>query len=101
MAYQQPKSSPAPSQEKGKKPVFEYRAGGIRASVWENERKNDKGEPFITHSTTITRRYMADGEWKETNSFGVDDLPKLRVVTDAAYNYCVLKSRDPADVVEK
>ena len=78
------------------KPVYEYRAKGIRASVWKNVRKNSKGESFDSYSVAIVRRYMdKEGTWKETNSFGVDDLPALAVAANKAYEYCLLKSRDP------
>ena len=83
--------------EEKTKPVYEFRAKGVRASIWKNERKNDKGETFNTYSVGVTRRYMdKDQKWQETNSFGVDDLPALAAAATKAYNYCVVKARDPS-----
>ena len=80
------------------KPVYEFRAKGVRASIWKNERKNDKGEKFDTFSVGVVRRYMdKEKNWQETNSFGVDDLPALVIAAQKAYEYCVVKARDPAE----
>jgi hypothetical protein len=35
-----------------------------------------------------------DGEWKNSQSFGVNDLPKLMVVVMKAYDFLTSRKRD-------
>jgi hypothetical protein len=59
-----------------KKPIHEIRLGRIKAAVWENE-----GENGIRYNVTITRLYKnGDDEWKDSASFGRDDLPLVEKV---------------------
>jgi hypothetical protein len=61
---------------KAKKPVHEVRLGRIKAAIWENE-----GDNGIRHNVTITRLYKnGDDEWKDSSSFGRDDLPLVEKV---------------------
>jgi hypothetical protein len=77
------------------KPIKEYRGKGIRASIWENERTTKEGKKFKAFSVGIVRRYQdKDGNWQETNSFSVDDLPALCAVAQEAYKFCILRTRD-------
>ena len=54
---------------KGEKPVYEERLGSIKATVWANQTKNG-----VMYNTTICRVYKDGDEWKDTGSFGRDDL---------------------------
>ncbi len=51
-------------------PVHEVRLGRIKAAIWENETQNG-----ARHNVTLTRIYKDGEKWKDTNSFGRDDLP--------------------------
>ena len=56
--------------EKSKtKPVFEAKAGLVRATVWPNETKDG-----VRFNTTLSRRYKDGDTWKSTASFGERDL---------------------------
>ena len=46
--------------------------GQVKATVWKNTSK--AGNSFRTIS--LNRSYNKNGEWKNTNSFGVKDLDK-------------------------
>jgi hypothetical protein len=70
-------SSP-PSQ----KPVHEIRFGNIRAAIWLNQH----GE-ITRHNVTITRLYKDGDKWKHSDSFGREDLPKVTLVTQKAYEW--------------
>src|SRR4051812_4669116 len=50
-------------------PVFTTRHRGLKAAVWRNETEN--GPMF---NTTATRTYKDGNEWKESCSFGYDDV---------------------------
>ena len=55
----------------GKRPVAEFRHGGIKLAVWPNQ-----GENGTNYNTTISNSYKdeASGEWKQTSSFSATDL---------------------------
>jgi hypothetical protein len=42
-------------------------------------------ETGIRHNVTITRLYKEGNDWKDSTSFGRDDLPLLAKVTDLAH----------------
>jgi len=66
--------------EKG--PVHEVRVGRVRAVIWENETPNGK-----RHNVTISRLYKDGDQWKDSTSFGRDDLPLVAKVTDLAHSW--------------
>ena len=75
------------------KPIAVFRAAGVKASVWLN-RSEKTGDPFF--STSIVRSYFDEDsqQWKDTVSFGRDDLPKVRLVTEQAYSFIFLKTQE-------
>ena len=65
------------------RPVHEIRFGRIRAAIWLNETENGP-----RHNVTITRLYKKEGEdWKDSTSFGRDDLPLVAKVCDQAHTW--------------
>jgi hypothetical protein len=62
-----------------KKPVHKIRCGALTVAIWRNE--GEKG-PF--YSATATRSFKQGEEWKETDSFGQDDLLRLAKLLDQA-----------------
>ena len=65
-----------------KRPVQEIRLGRIRAAIWVNETENG-----IRHNVTLSRLYRDEqqGQWKDSTSFGRDDLPLVAKVADQAH----------------
>jgi hypothetical protein len=65
------RSQPAESlpERSGNAPVFTTRHRALKAAVWRNETEN--GPMF---NTTVTRSYKDGETWKETGSFGYDDV---------------------------
>jgi len=58
------------------KPIHEVRLGRIKAAIWENEAENG-----VRYNVTITRLYKnGNDEWKDSGSFGRDDLPLVEKV---------------------
>ena len=64
------------------KPVHEIRLGRVKATIWENP--TDQG---IRHNVTVSRIYKDGNEWKQTGSFGRDDLPLVAKVADLAHSW--------------
>ena len=74
-----------------KAPVKEIRMGALKALVWENDTKNG-----IRHNVTVARIWKTeDGEWKESQSFGRDDLPALKQVIDDAWKWIYASNQAP------
>jgi hypothetical protein len=65
-----------------KRPVHEVRLGRIKAAVWQNETENG-----TRHNVTISRLYRDGDKWKDTTSFGRDDLPLVAKVADKAHSW--------------
>lgn len=63
-------------------PVHKVRLGRITAAVWTNEGSNG-----TFHNVTIARSYKDGDEWKESTSFGRDDLPLVAKAVDMAHTW--------------
>ena len=50
------------------------------------------GETVKFYSVTINKAYKEGEDWKYTNSFNIEDLPKVALVANEAYKHIRLKS---------
>ena len=66
-----------------RRPAHEIRIGKVRAAIWENETKNQG----IWFNVSVSRLYKEGNEWKDSNSFGRDDLPVVAKVMEMAYGW--------------
>ncbi len=64
------------------RPVYEVRLGRIKACVWANQ--TERG---VRHNVTLARIYKDGDDWKESTSFGRDDLPLIQKVADLAHTW--------------
>lgn len=62
------------------RPANELRFGSIKVVIWCNESRN--GPMF---NVTVSRLYREGESWKESHSFGQDDLPVLALALQDAY----------------
>ena len=62
------------------KPISEIRFGNIKAAIWQNPTEHG-----VRHNVTFTRFYKDGEQWKNSDSFGRDDLPKLILAAQKAY----------------
>ena len=62
------------------KPAHEIRLGRVKATIWANETDNG-----TRHNVSVNRLYKDGDEWKQTASFGRDDLPLVAKVVDLAH----------------
>jgi hypothetical protein len=72
-------NSPAPQN----KPVKEIPIGRIRAKIW----ANDAPDREVWFNVTVVRSYNVGNVWKESTSFGRDDLPIVSLVVNMAYEW--------------
>jgi hypothetical protein len=64
------------------KPAHEVRLGAIKATIWRNDTGNS-----VRFNTTFARLYRDGTEWKNTSSFGRDDLLVVAKVADQAHSW--------------
>ncbi len=75
-------------------PEKTFNQGSCRAAVFANEIKQN-GKTAIFRNVAIQKRYKdKDGNWQNTNSFGVNDLPKLVLIATKEYDYLTLKKEE-------
>ena len=74
-----------------RKPEKKFSCGPILASIW-SKTKTVEGEKVKFNSITINKAYKDGEDWKHTNSFNIEDLPKVALVANEAYKYIRLKS---------
>lgn len=72
------------------KPVHEIRLGAVKAALWKND--TDSG---IRFNVTLSRLYKDGDDWKNTDSFGRDDLLLVAKVADLAHTWiCEQQAQD-------
>ena len=88
------------SQENNSKPIKDFRSGGIQASVWRNESEKD-GQTVVRHSVRIQKQFRKeDGSYEDTQYYFRDDLPRLVLVAQKAFEFISLKeSKDTEDSI--
>ena len=64
------------------RPVHEIRIGRIKAAIWENAT-----ETGVRHNVTVSRLYKDGEQWKDSTSFGRDDLPLVAKVVDRCHDW--------------
>ena len=74
------------------KPAHEVRLGAIKAAIWKNDTQNG-----VRYNTTFTRLYRDEEEWKNTDSFGRDDLLVLGKVADQAHSWIHAQAQTQED----
>ena len=82
------------------KPIKNFRAGHIQASIWRSEAKKD-GRTVVRYSIRIQKRFRKEnGSYENTDYLFPDDLPRLALVTQKAYEYIALsESKEPEEAV--
>ncbi|MCP4610963.1 MAG: hypothetical protein GY845_19830 [Planctomycetes bacterium] len=76
-----------------RKPEQKFSCGPISASIWANT-KVVTGDTVKFYSVTINKAYKEGEDWKHTNSFDIEDLPKVALVANEAYKYIRLNPTD-------
>lgn len=74
------------------RPVHELRLGRIRAAIWQND--TDNGPRY---NVTVMRLYKDGNDWKDSTSFGRDDLPLVAKICDQAHSWIFAHNGDHAN----
>ncbi len=64
------------------RPVHTVRYGGIKAAIWRNQTRNG-----TMYNVTVVRSYKDGKQWKDTSSFGYDDLLVLAKALDDCHTW--------------
>ena len=75
------------------KPEKKFSCGPVSASIWAKS-KTVEAETAKFYSVTITKAYKKGEDWKYTNSFDIEDMPKVALVANEAYKYARLREND-------
>jgi hypothetical protein len=80
------------------KPVAQFRAGQVTASIWATEKELNK-KKVTFYNVTIVKNYMDDEteEWKQTSSFNREDLVKVALVTQKAIDYIYTSKKEDTE----
>lgn len=89
-----PVSEPPARNGATKAPIKTFRFGRIKAAVWENE--GAEGRRF--YNVTFSRGYQDDQkQWRDSDSFGRDDLPLVAKLADQAHTFIFERHSDLKD----
>ena len=75
------------SNKEAVRPVQEIRMGRIRAAIWANETENG-----TRYNVTVSRLYKDGDKWKDSTSFGRDDLLLVAKVADACHSWIIAET---------
>ena len=70
------------TKQAAKRPVHEIRMGRVKAAIWENNTREG-----LRHNVSLSRIYKDGDVWKDSTSFGRDDLPLVAKVADLAHTW--------------
>ena len=78
-------------------PVKTFRVGTIEAAIWKSESQHD-GRTVVRHTTRIQKRYQdKENNWQTTSYFFPEDLPKLNLVAEKAYEFVSLRESESVE----
>jgi hypothetical protein len=79
-------NEPSKSENVVNRPVHTIRYGALRAAIWKREVDlGNNSRPM--YSVTLTRSYKDGNDWKDSSSFGPDDLLTLAKIADDAHTF--------------
>lgn len=86
------------SEQARERPIKEYRAGAVHAAIWGKEVTRN-GRKWTEHSVRVQRHYKDErsGDWRTTTYFRPEDLPKLVLAANKAYEHIMLKDTDAGE----
>jgi len=92
---QEPERRPTMSETSNNRPVKTFWVRGLQVAIWEHEVERES-ERFVRQSVTLNKRYRdpKTGAWTDSSTFFPDDLPRLRLLLDKAYEHIMLRDDD-------
>jgi hypothetical protein len=78
------------------RPAHEIRLGAIRAAIWQNRTQNGS-----RYNVTISRLYKDGDQWKDSASFGRDDLLLVAKVADEVHSWIFQQTQVRSEAVDE
>ena len=76
-------------------PEKTFRKGSVSASVFANEFTGKDGKQFTTYKVVPQKVYMGkDGKLANTDSFGVNEIPRIIIALTNAYDYLISQKEE-------
>ena len=69
------------------KPLHKLSASGIDLAIWSNLVDGPSGRIEVLKAQVERRYKAADGSYKSTTSFGINDIPRVQYLLAKAYDY--------------
>lgn len=87
--------NPTMAERAPQRPVKEFRAGTVKVAIWQNEVEQN-GQRSVRHSIRIGKRYFdrQQNAWLDSEYLFVNDLPRLRLLVEKAFEFIALKEPD-------
>jgi hypothetical protein len=79
-------SSPNKPDKSANRPIHTIRYGSIRAAIWRNIVDNGNASRSM-YNVTLSRSYKDGNAWKDSTSFGLDDLLELAKAANEAHTW--------------
>ncbi len=74
--------TPVKAQTPGNKPAQSLRIGAVKAAIWQNHSGDN-----TWYSVSFSRMYKDGDQWKNSESFGRDELLTLAKIADQAHTW--------------
>jgi hypothetical protein len=74
------------------RPIKKFKSkGGLTVCVWENYKKDDDSFPPkpAFHTLTVEKIFKSGEEFKHTNSFRSEDIPRIMTLLQEAYKFTI------------
>jgi hypothetical protein len=82
------------SVEDKNRPEMRWQIGSISISVFQNEVRKPNGETFPVRKVVLQKTYRDEsGNYRNTNSLDVQEIPKAILALEKAYEHCVMAPR--------
>jgi len=76
-------------------PEAKFNAGAVSATIWKNEFSGKDGQKGSYHTVSLQRSYKdKQGNWQNTSSLRINDLPKAQLVLAKAYEFLILRDQE-------
>ena len=75
-------------------PIKKIRVGCASATIWENKKTID-GKEVVFNSVSVDKNYKdKDDQWQTTNSLSVQDIPKMILALQKAFEEISIKKEE-------
>jgi hypothetical protein len=94
----QPTSKLAKTDKAANRPAYTIRYGAVRAAIWRNVVDNGNASRPM-YGVTFSRSYKDnDNNWKDSTSFGADDLLLVAKAADEAHTWIARQKSVDANI---